>query len=113
DDDDNKSDIKDDDRISVFSPNVRDEINKYLNKQKSYYTNYFRDKNITYEDLKKEMLMRYFYDNYVEKKTLQDRFEQIGRTIESSKGLIKFIAIASLVSANAIASLKILRMKNH
>ncbi|GLH29420.1 hypothetical protein WSS15_20700 [Acetobacter pasteurianus] len=100
--------FKKDDLISVFSDDTKDQINEYIRNQKSYYSDYRKDKNITFDELKKEVLIRYFYDNYVQKKTTTDRIENLFKSIEDNKNFIKFVSIASLISINLFASLKFL-----
>lgn len=100
--------FKKDDLISVFSDDTKDQINEYIKDQKSYYLNSLKDKNITFDELKKEVLIRYFYDNYVQKKTTTDRIENLFKLIENNKDFIKFISISSLISINLLASMKFL-----
>ncbi|WP_215755468.1 hypothetical protein [Acetobacter sp. P5B1] len=100
--------LKKDDLISVFSDDTKDQINEYIRNQKSYYSDYRKDKNIAFDELKKEVLIRYFYDNYVQKKTTTDRIENLFKLIESNKDCIKFISITSLISINLLASIKFL-----
>lgn len=110
DDDDDIVKLKKDDLVSVFSNHTKDQINEYIKKQKSYsnYSNSLRDKNIKFDELQKEILIRYFYDYYVQKKTMNDRIENLFESIEYHKDFIKFIAITSLISINLLASLKFL-----
>lgn len=100
--------FKKDDLISVFSDDTKDQINEYIRNQKSFYSDYRKDKNITFDELKKEVLIKYFYDNYVQKKTTTDRIENLFKSIENNKDFIKFLSIASLISINLFASLKFL-----
>lgn len=100
--------FKKDDLISVFSDDTKNQINEYIKDQKSYYLNSLKDKNITFDELKKEVLIRYFYDNYVQKKTMNDRVENLFKSIEDNKDFIKFVSISSLISINLLASIKFL-----